>query len=517
MIEKYSFINEGKDVNIFCIFAALTWFASSAFSQSVDWKNIHDLTVRGIDQLYNLEMEPAERTFDEVISLAPKDPRGYFFKGMIYFWTYSLNKDEKAFNHFFELSESVIDICEHELEKDEHDATATFYLGGIYGYRGLAYHRNGSLMKAAVDGRKGYFYLKDAASLKSDLYDAQMGFGLFSYLIGKLPKSSRWLLNILGFEGDKEGGLAALKVAAEKGTYTRSEAAFFLSQFLNVESRPVEARTYLKQLLHKYPGNTLFLVTFAQWELRQDRVDTAIAAAQKAISINSRTQIRIGDEFAHGVLANCYFVKNEFKSAVEHGELYLQMAADKEIISNSFFYRLGVSYEFLGDREKALVTYKRMKKVSSDNQWNYQFYRRGLARIQKPLSEADQLLIKADNEASLNMYEKAEPLYREVLADKSGDDQRALALYGLAQLYSKKQQYGEAVDAAKQLIVLHPREETWLVPHGYYQLGLAYVKLGQTSDARKAFEAVEHYSEYDYETRLKSRVEQEIEKLNAVN
>lgn len=492
-------------------------FTCTAFSQSIDWTKVHDLTIQGIDQLYNLEMERAERTFDQVISLAPKDPRGYFFKGMIYFWTYSLNKDEKAYNRFFDLSENVIDICERELDNDEQNATATFYLGGIYGYRGLAFHRNGSLLKAAGDGRKGYFYLKDAARLKPDLYDAQMGFGLFSYLIGKLPKSSRWLLNVLGFDGDIEGGLTALKVAAQKGTYTRTEATFYLSQFLNMENRHEEARTFLKQLIDKYPDNALFLVTFAQWELRQDRIDAAITAAQKAISINSQKKIQIGDEFAHGVLANCYFVNNEFKNAVEQGELYLQKVADKEIVSNSLYYRLGVSYEILGDREKALVTYKKMKKVNSDNPWNYQFYQRGLERIQRPLSEVDQLLIKADNEASLNMYEKATQLYGEVLAKKPDDDKQAFALYGLVQVYFEKQQYREAVDAAKQLVVLHPKKETWLVPHGYYQLGLAYVKLGQTSEARRAFESVENYSEYDYETRLESRVEQEMQKLNAVN
>ena len=504
-------------MKFFWSFILVACFTCSAFSQSTDWTKVHDLTVQGIDQLYNLEMEKSEQTFDQVIRIAPTDPRGYFFKGMIFFWTYTLNKDEKAFGRFFELSENVIDICEKELDKNDKDATATFYLGGIYGYRGLAYHRNGSLMKAAGDGRKGYFHLQDAARLKPDLYDAQMGFGLFSYLIGKLPKSSRWLLNVLGFDGDVEGGLAALKVAAQKGTYTRTEATFYLSQFLNVENRPDEARTYLKQLIDKYPDNALFLVTFAQWELRQERVDTAITAAQKAISINNQKKIQIGDEFAHGVLANCYFVKNDFDNAIVQAELYLQKASDREIVTNALFYRLGVSYEILGNREKALAAYKKIKKVSVDNQWNYQFYRRGLERLKRPLTEIDQLLIKADNAASLNLSEKAMQTYNEVLAKKPDVDQQALALYGRVQTYFKQQQYGEAVDAAKLLIALHPPKETWLVPHGYFQMGIAYAKLGQTAEARRAFEAIGNYSDYDFESRLEPRVKQEMKKLTAVN
>ena len=223
---------------IFTIAAVLVFVLLQAHAQpavmTTDWAKVHDQTVRGIDQLYNLEMDKAEATFSEVIRMAPEDPRGHFFMSMIHFWVFTLNKDEKAFESFFELTDKVIAICDKLLDRDENDVVATFFLGGAYGYRGIAYQRNGSVLKAAWDGRKGYSYLKDAVTLKPDLYDAQMGFGLFSYLVGKVPKSYRWLLNIIGFNGDVEGGLASLKMAADSGTYTRTEARFFLAQFLNV-------------------------------------------------------------------------------------------------------------------------------------------------------------------------------------------------------------------------------------------------------------------------------------------
>ncbi len=336
---------------------------SPAFPDSVDWERVHSMTVHGIDQLYNLEMDKAEHTFDEVIRLAPADPRGPFFKSMIYFWIFTLNKNEAAFEQFFHLSDNVIEICERQLDADENNAVATFYLGGIYGYRGLAFHRNGSLAKAAWDGRKGYMYLRDAAAMKPDLYDAQTGFGLFSYLVGKLPKSSRWLLNILGFDGDIEGGLAALKLAAERGIYTQNEATFFLSQFLSMENRHDEARKYLQRLLDKYPDNALFLVTFAQWELRQDRVATAIEAAQKAIAINNTNRVQIGDELAYSVLANCYYVKNDFENARNSAELYFQKTENRDIVPNSIYYRLGICYEIAGQRDKAVAMYQQLKEV----------------------------------------------------------------------------------------------------------------------------------------------------------
>lgn len=496
----------------------LTTFLREAPAQAIDWGKVHSLTVQGIDQLYNLEMDRAAKTFDEVIHIAPRDPRGYFFKGMIHFWNYTLNKDEREYRRFFGLADTVIEICERELDRNSNKVTSMFYLGGIHGYRGLAHHRNGSYLNAAVDGRKGYMLLRDATRLKPDLYDAQMGFGLFSYLIGKLPKSYRWLLNVIGFEGDVEGGLRLLQSAAERGTYTRSEATFYLSQFLNMENRHDEARTYIQELIAKYPRNPLFLVTFAQWELRHDRVETAMDAAQKAMKINAELHIRFGDEFAHSVLAGCYFIRNDFPNARDHAELYLQKTENRENVPNSIYYRLGVCYEALGQRDKAVAMYRQMKSVDPDAEaWNYRHYRKGQARLERPLSAIDLALIKAENAASIREYNTAEQLYGEVLAHSPDEDQRALALYGLAQVRAEQNRDIEAVETARQLVALRPARETWVIPHGYYALGHSLAKLGMNKEAREAMKKVDDYGGYEFQSRLESRVERELQKLDGKN
>jgi tetratricopeptide (TPR) repeat protein len=488
-------------------------FPAALSSQPTDWAKVHELTVRGIDQLYNLEMEEAERTFDEVIRMAPNDARGYFFKGMIHFWIFSLNKDPEAYARFFELADRVIAICERERARDKNDLVATFFLGGIYGYRGLAHQRNGSMLKAAWDGRKGYSLLKDAVTAKPDLYDAQMGFGLYSYLVGKVPASYRWLLNILGFSGDVEGGLQALRVAAEHGTYARAEAMFFLSTFLNIENRHEEARAYLLRLIDTYPENTLFLVTAAQWELRQNRVDEALALAQRAVAINNRKKVQIGDEFAYSVAANCYFLKNDFPAAMTNFEHYLQATENKDNVPNSTYYRLGVCYDIVGQRTKAVTTYRRVRKTEP-HQWDYHYFRRSHVRAQLPLTEADVLLVKAENAASLDDHRTALSLYKEALKRNPDTDQLALALYGVAQAHHGLQQYEEAIGAARMLVALKPSREQWVVPHGYYVLGQAHARRGEVSEARRAFEAVGRFKNYDFQSRLQARVEREMKRLD---
>jgi tetratricopeptide (TPR) repeat protein len=344
-------------------------------SQPTDWATVHELTVRGIDQLYNLEMEQAERTFDEVIRMAPNDAHGYFFKGMIHFWIFSLNKDPKAYARFFELADRVIAISERERARDKNDVVATFFLGGIYGYRGLAHQRNGSMLKAAWDGRKGYSLLKDAVTAKPDLYDAQMGFGLYSYLVG------------------------------------------------------------------------------------------------------------------------------------------LEAAENKDNVPNSTYYRLGVCYDILGQRSNAVATYRRVRNAEP-RQWDYHYFRRSNARVQLPMRDADVLLVKAENAASLDDHHTAWALYKEALKRNLDTDQLALALYGVAQAHNGLQQYEEAIEAARVLVALKPPREQWVVPHGYYVLGQALARQGEVSEARKAFEAVGRFKNYDFQSRLQAQVEREMRRLD---
>ncbi len=148
-------------------------------TETVDWTTVHELTVRGIDRLYSLEIYDAIRVFDSVSRMAPGDPRGPFFQSMVQFYLYSLNRDEKELSMFLDESERVIEICERLLNQNGQDATTKFYLGGIYGYRGLAHRLSGSTFKAALDGRKGYLLLEEAVTEDPNLYDARMGFELF--------------------------------------------------------------------------------------------------------------------------------------------------------------------------------------------------------------------------------------------------------------------------------------------------------------------------------------------------
>lgn len=489
---------------------------SSGRADTVDWEWVHSATMRGIHRLYNLEVDEAMMVFDSVASRAPDDPRGPFFQCLVHYYLYGLNRDEKQLDTFLDKSERVIDICERLLDKNGQDARVKFYLGGIYGYRGLAYQASGSILKAANNGRKGYFLLEEAVRQDATLYDAQMGFGLFRYLVAKVPRSMSWVLSILGFDGDIDGGLAMLKRAAEKGLYTRTEAKLYLAQFLFSEGKRDSAIQYLNQLRSQYPENTLFTVLYAFWQHRQNNLDEALRAAHEAEVLNSRKKIRYGEELAYSTLGSIYFTLNDFALSNKYFKLYMQHTKNDQRSPNRTIFRAGLAAELAGDRESAVAYYKRLRDIDDrDRAWETFFFNRAEELKERPLTEAEGYVVRGDNALSRNEYSTALEFYNQALAlppDRS--DARLKALYGIMQANFEMKQYEAVVAESNRVLQLQPQSERWVVPHALFKSGQALVRLQRPHEARKLLQQVRTYKNYDFQDRLQSRVEEELNKLD---
>jgi tetratricopeptide (TPR) repeat protein len=497
------------------IIPLLLLLSPAASARPVDWEAVHAVTMRGIDRLYNMKIDEAIVTFDSVRRMAPGDPRGYFFGSMVHFWLFTLTRDDKEYKTFLEKSDDVITVCENLLDANDADAVSLFYLGGMYGYRGLAHQAHGSMFKAVTEGRKGYMSLKEAVKLKPDLYDAQMGFGLFTYLVAKVPKSLSWILSLVGFSGDAEGGLAMVRNAAEHGVYTRTEARFYLSQFLFAEQKGDQALPILDTLIAEYPDNALFVVTYATWQSRLGNTDVALRSAQKAVEINRRSRVHYGEEFLYSTLGAIYYAMNDFGAARSNLEEYVRRVASEDYITNWTYYRLAVSQEISGDRAAALVTYRRLKSFDDRDRANESYlYRIAVRRLKEPITLPDELLIRGGNDLGRKAYDSAEALYRRVI-DLGGtnSDIRGRALIGLQQLFIAKEDYRSALRPGEELITLKPEREKWLIPQGFLQLGATQEKLGNLKEARGAYEKVLEYDDYDFQKSTEEKARKEIARL----
>ncbi|HMK39841.1 MAG TPA: tetratricopeptide repeat protein, partial [Bacteroidota bacterium] len=331
----------------------------------------------------------------------------------------------------------------------------------------------------------------------------------------KVPKSLSWILSLVGFTGDAEGGMAMVRNAAERGVYTKTEARFYLSQFLFAEQKSDEALALIDSLIARYPDNALFVVTYASWQSRLGNPQVALRAAQNAIEINRRSRVHYGEEFVYSTLGAIYYSLNDFPTARSNLEKYIKMVVSEDYITNWNFYRLAVAQEMSGDRTAALETYRRMKSVDDRDRANETYmYRIALRRMKEPISPEEALLIRGGNALGRKAYDSAGTMYRQVLdAGPSDADTRGRALLGLQQTCMGKEDYRGALAAGEELTALKPGNEKWVIPQGLLQLGATLEKLGRAGDARAAYERILQYDDYDFQKPLEEKARKEINRL----
>lgn len=494
---------------------ACLWSSPAASSPPVDWAAVHATTLRGIDRFYRLDTDAAIQTFDSVSRMAPGDPRGPFFRSVVHFSLYLLDRTQREHDAFIAASERTIAVCEQLLERNDRDASAKFYLGGIYGYRGMLLQTEGSPFKAATEGRQAYVLLEEAVEEQPDLYDAHMGFGLFRYLVTKAPRSLHWVLKLVGITPDLEGGLQSLRLAAERGIYTRNEARLYLAQFLFNEHRRDDAFRYLDALCNEYPENALFLILRASLAQRDGRPEEALRDALEALRRNEQHPLRYVEEIACNTLGWIYFARSDFASARKYYMMYADSLRAPERVSNWMWYRYGVSCELSGDRRTAVAAYARARNTRDDLRPNdAYYYRRAQELITRPLTEAEALMVRASNASGTKDHRTALQLYDDATRLAGTDpDLAGRALLGALQSQYELNLFDDVVRTAPRLCALSPRQELWVLPHGYFKLGQALARLNRKEEARDALKMVDEYDDYEFQEQLEQRVDEEMKKL----
>jgi tetratricopeptide (TPR) repeat protein len=217
---------------------------------------------RGIDYIYNIEFDKADKEFDVVIRLIPDHPAGYFFQAMTQWWRILSNfEDESHDKEFLASLDRVVAMCEKRLDKDEDDVTALFFKGGAVGFQGRLRANRGSWLAAANDGVVALSAIRRAFKLDPANNDVLLGMGIYNYyaevIPGQYPIIKPAMIFLPG--GDKKKGLEQLETAAKNARYAKVEATYFLLQtYFSYERQFVRALQLSQELHNKYPRNPLF-------------------------------------------------------------------------------------------------------------------------------------------------------------------------------------------------------------------------------------------------------------------
>jgi len=251
----------------------------------------------GVDAFYRTDWEKATEIFDQLKDRSPEDPRAYFFESMMPFWEYFfIHQDKELATQFLEQSERAVHYSEERLQESPNDTTMVLLLSGLHGYRSLVAAGEKEYRIAMQSGISGFRYTRKLLSLDSERPDAQIGRGMFYYMVGSVPREVRWVTNAAGIRGDIEEGFKELKKAAESDSEVSNDAKMILMYLYEKEERYDEAIVYADKLIDRFPENVIF--HFKKGELLKTMGENprARTSFQEVVSLDNPSLPRLHEE-----------------------------------------------------------------------------------------------------------------------------------------------------------------------------------------------------------------------------
>lgn len=346
--------------------------AQDALAQTLSPAEFEAKTKKGIEQVYNLEFENAEKTFGEIARAQPNHPAGHFFLAMVTWWRILIDiSNEQYDEQFYDALDHVIDLCDDMLDTNENDVTALFFKGGAIGFKGRLKAHRSSWFDAANAGRKALPIVQDAYALDPKNYDILLGTGIYNYYAEVIPNEYPFVKPLLLFvpPGDKAKGLQQIKDAAEKGKYANIESTYFLMQiYYHYEKDYQKALDLAINLTTRFPNNMLFhkylgrcYVVMGNWQKVQEvwsEISSRCKKAQRGYGANVERE-------AVYYLGLYDMNVNAYESALKHffrcDELSRMLDKDGPsgfmVLAN---IKVGNIYDALAKRELAVASYKKV-------------------------------------------------------------------------------------------------------------------------------------------------------------
>jgi hypothetical protein len=239
---------------------------------------------RGFELLYNLDFAAAQQQFAVYEKGHPQNPlgptseaAGLLFAELNRFKGASRSRakpavDPSAYERFDSAVQRAEAIAHNRLSRDSEDRDALFAVtldaGLRADYTALVLHRGGAALRYTKDATNNAQRL---LAVCPDCYDAYVATGISRYLIGTTSAPVRWVLRLGGFSGNKELGIADLRMAAERGHYLAPFARIVLAIVYTREKDPTSARQVLAQLHGQFPRNPLFVREMARLDWANSR------------------------------------------------------------------------------------------------------------------------------------------------------------------------------------------------------------------------------------------------------
>ena len=370
---------------------------SSPWLTDSERARFEELRRSGLDALYNIDYDKAQRDFKEIVQLYPNHPGGYQLlaarlwiktlyesrrlQASLYssesFYSNGDDKvDPKIITEFRNLTREARRFAEAKLKQEPRNVEALDFLANTEGLKASFEEAVERRHFAALrDGNDAVNHHREVLKLDPKYIDAQITIGLYEYVVGSLPLPVKILAGATGYRGSKKRGLAMLEQVAKEGRWAQDDAKSVLILLYRREKRFADVLKLTQELSAKYPRNYLLkletagaLVSLAGVKRKEKDVAGAVQAEKEAFATfeevlrdrNVRdTAARALDliHFKYGeVLLTAGFNDRAAKEFIAATKVE---RAEPGLITMAHLYAAR-AYDVAGKRDEALAQYKQV-------------------------------------------------------------------------------------------------------------------------------------------------------------
>ena len=382
-------------VLVVVLVSVVTISAQTPWLTAAERGRFEELRRSGLDALYNIDYDKAQRDFNEIVKLYPNHPGGYqllaarlWIKTLyesrrlqvsLYssesFYTNGDDKvDPKIVTEFRNLTREAKRLAETKLKQEPKNSEALDFLANTEGLKASFEEAVERRHFAALrDGNDAVDHHREVLKLDPKYIDAQITIGLYEYVVGSLPLPVKILAGATGYRGSKKRGLAMLEQVAKEGRWSQDDAKTVLILLYTREKRFADALVLTRELSAKYPRNYLLrletadaLVSLAGVKRKEKDPAGAVQAEKEAFATfdellrdrNVRDSAARSLDLIHFKYGEALLIAGYHERAAKAFLAATKVErAEPGLITMAHLYAAR-SYDVAGKRDEALAQYK---------------------------------------------------------------------------------------------------------------------------------------------------------------